>query len=495
MSLSLSLSNWHPSSQKVSPAEGPRYGIDPEVLVASGILRNPNLPDQAYHRARSLIEQGRYREGRAVLHPHVRTAPVALRPGIIDLLARCTMHGGGDWKTQLGEALEAHQCVGNAMDVARTHQRLGEMHALAGDFTRADRHLRDAGARFLRLGDVGRGTQVECARARLRLRAGMVERALERIDRALRAVGGLDPRTEALARLDRARIVAARGDSAEAAREMVAAERVLGVSGNAADRLQLRLVRAETLLLAHQPERAAEGIKRILVEATSTEDVATRAWLHQLYGTALLDQDPGQARRHLMRAHHLYESIGAEHQLAACEIQLARADHRLGLNPAGRLKAIAAREMNEWPLLRAELAIAKAEIFGRDYPERAREQLFLARAFAAENGHQRLLEAIDRTIMEQRLAHDEELDELTPIDHSQLVPVVEVGHGVATGPAPEPFAETTDSVCRVVELPAKPWVVRQPAHDTSTALRPPRAVGVSQGKRITPMAAFANSRS
>jgi hypothetical protein len=169
------VNHWKPPAAPPEDPPLPRYGIDPEVLFSCGILRNPNLPDQAYLRARGLIEQGRYREARSVLYPHARTAPEPLRTRIADLLAQCSMHGGGDWHAELSAALAAHVTAGSTTDVARTHQRLGEMYLLAGRFTLSDRHLRDASAAFLRLGDMVRGARVECTRARLRMRAGYID--------------------------------------------------------------------------------------------------------------------------------------------------------------------------------------------------------------------------------------------------------------------------------------------------------------------------------
>ncbi len=441
MSRSVSI---QPGSQP-APADvyGLNFGIDPEVLLASGILRDPNVPQQASLRAKSLIEVGRFREARSILIGHTRSAPEPYRSRIIDQLAQCAMYGGGDWAAELGQALEMHKQAGSNHDTALTHHRLGDMYLLAGAFAEADDHFLQADHLFSMLGDAGKTARVGSSRARMLLRMGRLERALDRIDETLQRLGEREPRIRAHTKLERARIQACRGREDDAARELIQAEGVLSVSGNATDRIICRLVRAEALLALGDSPRAARGLRRLLAEAIGIEDIATRAHVHALFGQSLLDADPTQARRHLTRAHHLFSNISAEYQMASCELFLARVDQRLGLNPRARLKALIQRPLGQWPLLQAELAIARAEIYGREQRERARAALFKMRAFATKQGNMSLARNIDTVMLGQHLVESMELDELTPIDP---LPHVETGSSYsvdqltfASVAQPEPF--------------------------------------------------------
>jgi tetratricopeptide (TPR) repeat protein len=406
-----------------------RYGIDPEVLFRSGILRDPSIPEQASLRARSLIEVGRFREARSLIINHAHSAPESLKRTIVDQLAQCAMHGGGDWRTQLTKALEAHSRAGSLFDIAATHQRLGEMLLLSGDLAKADEHFLDADRLYATGIDAGRTARVGALRARLALRAGRTEHALDRVDETLQRLGDREPRARAFARLERARIQAARGREDDAARELMQAEVILGVSGNAAERLQTRIVRAEALVTLGDVTRAVKGLRRLLAEATSIEDVATRAAVHALFGQACLDDEPTQARRHLMRAHHLYAGIDAGYQMALCELFLARADFRLGLNPSSRLKSLAQRPMKSWPLLRVHLAIARGEIYGAVKADKARHAILEARAFATRHGTMSLVRALDRVLSTHHLVRMDDLDGLTPVDAQ---PMVDSGTGTSS---------------------------------------------------------------
>jgi len=431
----------------------PRFGIDPAVLLSSGILRNPAVPEQASLRAKSLIEAGRFREARAILQPHAHSAPEPWRARITDQLAQCAMYGGGDWLSPLTSALDMHAQSNGLAELAGTHQRLGEMLLLQGEFALADKHFISADHIYSTLVDPGKTARVGALRARLHLRAGRAEAALVQIDETLQRLGDREPRARAFAKLERARVQACRGRDDDAARELIQAEGVLGVSSNAADRLATRLVRAEALIVLGDIPRAIKGLRRLLAEAIGIEDVYTRALAHALFGQATLDEDASQSRRHLARAHHLYESIGATYQLAWCELMLARVDFRLGLNPRSRLKALAQRPLGAWPLLRVELAIARGEIYGMSQADRARDSLMRARMFSARNGHLSLVRLIDVVLVAQRLMSDREIDELTPIESS---PLIESGSSYAPD-------QVTQLTFASVANPA-PYVIDEPAH-------------------------------
>lgn len=423
--------------------QGLSFGIDPKILLSSGILRDPSIPQQASLRAKSLIEVGRFREARAILHGHAHSAPEPFRSRIVDQLAQCAMYGGGDWASELTRALEMHKLAGANHDAALTHHRLGDMYMLSGAFAEADMHFLAADRLFSMLGDAGKTARVGASRARLAMVMGRLELALDRIDETLQRLGDREPRIRAHAKLERARIQACRGREDDAARELIQAEGVLSVSGNATDRIITRLMRAEALLVLGDTERATRGLRRLLAEAIGIEDIATRATVHALFGQALLDSDPTQARRHLTRAHHLFSNIDAHYQMASCELFLARVDQRLGLNPRSRLKALVQRPLEQWPLLRAELAIARAEIYGREQPERARNLLLKIRSFATRSGNMSLARVIDSVLVAQRLMSAPFVDELTPIDP---LPHIETGSSYsvdqltfASVAQPEPF--------------------------------------------------------
>lgn len=426
MTRSVSFSHWQPSG---NAAPQPVYGIQPEVLMSSGILRNPNVPEQAYLRAKSLVRQGRYREARSIVFPHIRTAAPDLRPHLAELLAECALHGGGgDWEPLLASALEAQTALDDALGAARVRTRLGAMHLVAGHLRLADQHLRQASHTYRDSHQLGRAAWVECIRTRIRARAGLVIEAQQRIERTLAAVVGREPRVEALARLERGRILGMRDDGNGAARELVLAEHVLGVSGNAAERLQTRIARAEMLLALGADTRAERGLRRLAVEVADLEDVELRAMVAMLLGQSLLDTEPANARRSVLRARHLFESIRAEYFVIWADVLLARIEHRLGLHPGARLDAARAVSFAEWPLLRAELAIAVAEVEGRETPEEARDGLLVSRAFANQHGNASMVRKIDAVLVATKLARD--VDGLTPVNARERVPVVQGGSSV-----------------------------------------------------------------
>ncbi len=360
------------------------------------------------------------------------------------------MYGGGDWHTQLSTALDIHAENNSLSELALTHQRLGEMLLLQGEFAQADTHFLSADHIFTAVIDPGKLARVGALRARLHLRAGRAEAALLLIDETLQRLGSREPRARAFAQLERARIQACRGRDDDAARELIQAEGVLGVSGNVADRLQTRLVRAEALIVLGDIPRAIKGLRRLLAEAIGIEDVYTRALAHALFGQATLDEDASQARRHLSRAHHLYESISATYQLAWCELMLARVDFRLGLNPRARMKALSQRPLGNWPLLRVELAIARGEIYGMSQPQRARDSVLKARGFASRNGHMSLVRLIDIVLVAQRLISHVELEELTPIE---AMPLIESGSSYS--PDQFTFASVANPVPFLIDEPVQ----------------------------------------
>ncbi len=484
MSLTLSINRFKPSAEAAPP---PAVGLAPEVLLRAGILRDPNDPEQAYARARTLARHGHYREARNLITPHARTTDDALSRRITELLARCALYGaGGDAEQLLGAALAAHQKANDVVGVARMHRDLGELHVAQGRFDEADAQLKRAHDLFIAQGERSRAGLVECLRARARVAAGLVERATARIEAALHLLAQEgDVRGLSLARLEKARILALQGDGEAAAKELVAADRYLSTSGSALERLMGRLARAECLYYVGEPRRAADGLKRILIDVVDLEEASIRAFVHTLLGQCLADLHPSAARQYLMRGRHLYETLKQDYHVTRCDIALARVEQRIGLNARSRLKTISGADLGRWPLLAAEYNIARALVSAERDPERAREALLRSRAFAAENHNHALLAQADHALLTTGLVAgaDKVLSE-------SLAPglLVEAGSIAApaslTRPRPEPYQISDVTDRDIVIAPRLNSAARLITGDTTPrtnqGLRPPRAVGVGR---------------
>ena len=351
----------------------PVRALEPEHLMQAGILSNPNTPEGAYRRARGLVRQGHYQEARNLLYPHARSAPCALRPKIAELLGVCAVHGGGDWRQLLEAALSGYADFSDATSMARVHQHMGDMLLVIGRFDEASSSFRAASSLFRGQGDAARAAMADCRRARVQLRAGHIKSALACVDRALTELMPLSrARDEGLARLDRARILAYLGDSETCAKELISAERMLATSGNRSDRVRARLARAETFLILGQTPRARAGLRRVLADVVDLEDVATRAAAHMFLGRSLIGESPIKARRNLMRAKHLYQTINSDFGVANCELSLSLVEHRLGFAVHGRLRQLADFPLEKWPLFAADLRRVRAETIAGKKPDLAR---------------------------------------------------------------------------------------------------------------------------
>ncbi|MBI5507212.1 MAG: hypothetical protein HY903_00540 [Deltaproteobacteria bacterium] len=463
-------------------------GLPPELLLKEGILSDPEKPDQAYRRARGLAQHGRYKAARDLLCPHSRVEDPALRLKINELLARCAMRGGGgDWEELLTATGAGYDAAGDKLGAARARRDLGEMFLDAGRIEEAEVLFKAATEAFVAQADQVRAAKVECLRARARLRAGYVRRALDRITAAVFTFTELgDGRALALARLERACILARSGDGIAAARDLLAAERYLSSSGSAFDRLRARLARAECLLILGDHERAAHGLKRILVDVVDLEEIPIRAYVHTLLGQALMELDPSAARQALMRGRHLYASVKLDYQVVVADLALARVEHRVGLDARGRLKQLVGRPIVNWPCLASMMSLARAELFAERNPDQARLALFKARSFAADSGDRALLAEVDRVLLMTGLATADEVQRLTPAAALSTHPMVQAGIGAVPGaarPRPEPFAiSDVSSDHGVVVRTRLDKVARRINPDTSApmipALRSPKVAGV-----------------
>jgi tetratricopeptide (TPR) repeat protein len=487
MSLSLSMNRWPDAGAAAAPVQ---LGLAPELLMRAGILRDPSDPEQAYLRARSLANHGQYREARDLIMPHARTADGELRQRITALLARCSMvGGGGDWEQLLTATLAGYQEAHDELGAARTRRDIGNMLMAQGRFDEADAQLKQAYGVFIAHGDPCRAGMVELLRARARLAAGYVKRAEQRVAQALLLLTqSNDARGLALGRLVRARIMALQGDAEAAAKDLVAAERYLSTSGSALDRIRARLARAECLYHLGDARRAADGLKRVLIDVVDLEEVEIRAFVHTLLGQALTDLHPTAARQYLMRGRHLYETMKQAYQVARCDIALARAEHKIGLNARGRLKGIPTDSFGRWPLLAAQYNIARALVSAERDPERSRQALLKSRAFAADNGNRALQHQVDAAL---RLTGLVSTDEIAAIDTVAVDPrpLVEAGSipapaGMLSPRPPEPY-QISDSTDRdLIIAPRVPSAVRLITGDTTPktalVLRPPKAVGIQR---------------
>jgi hypothetical protein len=386
----------------------------------------------------------------------------------------------------LRAALDGYRRAGDMLDVARMRRDLGEMLVHVGRYREADRQLRRAASDFRRLDDEVGGASVERIRARIRMNAGFTRRALQRLNIVVTTLERHDqPRILARALLDRARALAQRGDGPAAARDLVAAERILGSSSSAVDRLRARLARADCLIRLGEPLRAAHGLKRVLVGVVDLEEIPARAWAHELLGQALADADPSSSRRYLMRARHLYASIDYEAAVAECEIYLAQAEHRIGLNGRGRLDALRKRSFADWPRLAAEMNIVRAEIESTRRPEQARRSLLKTRAFAIESGDGALLREADAALCAGDLADEAQVEQLTPIldtdtdTDTELTATIRESDDLVPIARPEPRV-IHEAHGRITgrPRPAARFLERDNPSGGRIVLRPPRAAGV-----------------
>ncbi len=482
MSVSVSIGNWQAASPHALPAA---RALEPELLLEHGILGDPADPQHATRRARGLVQQGRYRDARALLLPHARVEG-ALGRTITELLATCAIHSGNsDAEALLSQALNAYLQADDRASAGRVHRALGELLLARGSFAAAEQHFAAAATIFARLDESTQMALVDSLRAQLLMRAGYADRALAHLDATLLHLDAdRNPRIDAIARLERARVQAYRGDVVAAARDLLVAERKLGVSGSTSDRLRARIVRAEALVITGEGERAAPGLKRLLLDVVDLDEVAVSAWVHTLLGQALVEHSCGSARQHLMRGRHLYASLQHHYFVAACDIALARVEARLGLNPRGRLAKLTQGVFAEWPFLAARLQITRAEIGANEDPEAARLQLYRARMFGLESGNRTLAREAERTLFRIGVVNRDVAD-LTPVDTKQNTappqPVVE--------PVPMTVANTFAPALAVGENDGAPSAESPQRHNaqrlvsteapnrTVPDLRPPRAVG------------------
>lgn len=425
MTIPLASSNWQgqrvtrerSALEQPAPQRAPARGLEPQVLREAGILLDTRRPQDALRRGWALARQGHFRQVYKLLKPHVDRTSGRLQLQLTELYARSAAAIGRKWERELQKALDGYKQAGDAEGEGRCLEAFGHAALNAGKLAEADRQLADAEKTLRASGKLAGALSARALRARGRLYAGDLNQAQSLLEGALsEARHRRQRRAEAFARLERGRVYAARGELTLAARDVLLAERVFGSSGNRADVVRAKLVRAEMLLACGQWERAARGLRRLQAEAAHLEDLCMRAWSQELLGRALLPTDAAGARRYLSRSRHLYEKVGAHYEIAVCDVAMARVELRLGLNPRDRLRKTQRAGLDQWPAVWLESIIAQAELDAPKAPEKARQTLRQVRDDALELGHHTLASQADRSLRSDKGAELADVAELTPVD-------------------------------------------------------------------------------
>ena len=474
MNASVSMSRWSVGNN------APRHvHLTRDVLIKAGVLRDPADPEQAYQQARVLAKNGQYAEAASLVRPHARIdGRLGLKMN--ELLGRCAMYGGGDWESLLKATLQGYRESDDQLGIARTLRDIGGMLIEVGSFDEADRVLRKSVHLFRARYDNRRAALAKMLRARLRLRAGYVNRAQIRIDQVIEELEQLeDSHGLAFARLERAVIAAHQGRKEDAAKDLVAAESYLGRSGHPLERVRARLTRAECLHLLGESRRAANGLKRILVDVIDLEEVPIRAFVHSLLGETLSTVNPNAARQYLMRARHLFARLNNRYQVAHCDVALALVEGPMGLNAKSRFAALPIAELGKWPALAAQYNIARAELCAGSKAERSRQALLKSRTFATDNGDRTLMRHIDLALRQTGLVDEEELNRLGAAEDEE--PLARAG--ISGAPRPEPYVISDITDHDVLVVPRSLITVRMmggspTAVPETAALKTPQSVGV-----------------
>jgi tetratricopeptide (TPR) repeat protein len=394
------------SNKKSSAGSGKiKWGLRPEELAKAGILRDTASIDGALKRAERLIQQGDYREAKSLLMPHRCASDNLKRARVMELCAMCGIRSGGTWENALETAHTIYTQNQNLAGLARVQGHLGRASVCEGKFKEANIHYTKAAQLWKNAGQLHESLAVEGLRGEVLLEVAQPHKALVVIDRCLAGLWQMGHLGRAsLLQIDRARILTHLGEKKAAAVDLMAAERYLASTGDRSHRIKTRLVRAEMLILEGDLERAGDGLKKLLQDVVSLEDIRVTAWVHVLQGQAKRLHAPTRARRHFMRAKHLYRSIRAAYGVARCDIALARIESKLGLAGHGRFKSLKQVSGQTWPLLVAQLKIARAEHLAPEAPQRAREILMKLRDFAAQVGLSSLVHATESTLDECQLS-------------------------------------------------------------------------------------------
>ncbi|MDP7039768.1 MAG: hypothetical protein QGI45_11460 [Myxococcota bacterium] len=359
-----------------------------------------------YRHAKNLIEQGRYREAKRVLRTRLDNSSGTLKIAAKELLARCALALGGDWRTLMDEVSAYYRENKDLRGLAESCHAYGVGLLAHGDLAQADDYLRRAKVTYLKLEEPAAIAHVEALRVRIRVRAGFINRADKRIQRAIRALSADVPNIiKASLYLERARVMAYRQERKAAAKDLMQAERYLQKKACPQELLEASLTRAEVFIALGENAKAHKLLNKLLKRVVVQEDRLVRAQIRFLLGTALIEENQSEARIHFIQARHVYHSIASVFHEAHCDLRLVRLKVRMGVNPMSRLARLRQLPLKNWPALYEQLLLVEAEVIMRDEPEKAHRMLRSLGRLCEKMGNQMLIQAIDDDLDELELGH------------------------------------------------------------------------------------------
>ena len=322
--------------------------------------------------AEAAVRREDYRTAVQLLH---RTPSLLQGSGdgrVYELMALCATHtplaNAGDPWTLWNRCLVAYQEVHDGRGMERAHRNVGLCAYGRGELNLAAQHLRRAQALVERQGRPDACIEGLCAQAEVAMAQGSggVDQAYAWANEAVtksQAHEGFGL-LESQARLARARASCLMGAVAEAAFDMLWAERVApGAIGKGVRGLQLGLSRAESLLLLGYPHRAVTCLAACDAAAQATHQADVRAQYNLLLCEALLGDQPHDAHAAGLAAWQFFNVRKLSYFRAASEISLVRTALRLGHDDcAARLRALTGHRLERWPLLAFALKRAQYEV-------------------------------------------------------------------------------------------------------------------------------------
>ncbi|MBJ79948.1 MAG: hypothetical protein CMH60_01385 [Myxococcales bacterium] len=357
-----------------------------------------------YRHAKNLVEQGRYREAKRVLRTRLDDSTGALKIASKELLARCALALGGDWRSLMDEVKDYYRQNRDLRGLAESCHAYGVGLLAHGDLAQADDYLRRAKVTYLKLEDPSAVAHVESLRVRIRVRAGFILRAEKRIQRAIRALSADVPNIiKASLYLERARVMAYKQDRKTAVKDLMQAERYLQKKAQPQELLEASLTRSEVLIVLGENAKAHKLLNKLLKRVVVQEDRLVRAQIRFLLGCTLIEENQSEARIHFIQARHVYHSISSIFHEAHCDLRLIRLKVRMGVNPMSRLTGLRKLPLKNWPALFEQLLLAEAEVVMRQDSDKAQSLLRSVRRLCEKMGNQMLLRDIDEDLEELEL--------------------------------------------------------------------------------------------
>ena len=349
-----------------------------------------------YRHAKNLVEQGRYREAKRVLRTRLDDSHGALKIAAKELLARCALALGGDWRTLMDEVSAYYRETKDLKGLAQSCHAYGVGLLAHGDLAQADDYLRRAKVTYLKLEEPAAIAHVEALRVRIRVRAGFINRAEKRIQRAIRALSADVPGLiKASLYLERARVMAYKQDRKAAAKDLMQAERYLQKKARPQELLEASLTRAEVFIALGENTKAHKLLMKLLKRVVVQEDRLVRAQIRFLLGSALIEENQPEARIHFIQARHVYHSIASIFHEAHCDLRLIRLKVRMGVNPMSRLIGLRQLPLKNWPALYEQLLLVEAEVIMSDDPKKAYQLFKSLSRLCQKIGNETMLLEID----------------------------------------------------------------------------------------------------